>query len=77
MRLIGFQAATGLHKSLYNWAIGAGSGNAVADKLVLRAVRNELGMGRLRVAYVAGALPSSEIVSWAKALGISIQTIEA
>jgi long-chain acyl-CoA synthetase len=69
-------AATGLQRVLYNWAIGAGSGNFLANALVLSAVRRELGMDRLRVAYVAGNKPSAEVSNWASALGVSIQLVE-
>ena len=68
-------AATRLQRVLYNWAIGAGSGNALANFLVLRAVRRELGMDRLRVAYVAGNSCSPELARWARALGIDIQSL--
>ena len=69
--------ATAVHRMLYRWAIAAGSGNALANFLVLRAVRNELGMDRLRVAFVAGVRPAQDITNWAKALGISIASVEA
>lgn len=71
----GAAAATGLQRMLYNWAIGAGSGNPLANALVLRPVRRELGMDRLRVAYVAGSKPPAEITNWAAALGVSIQLV--
>ncbi len=71
----GAAAATGLQRVLYNWAIGAGSGNPLANALVLRGVRRELGMDRLRVAYVAGSKPSAEVTNWASALGVSIQWV--
>jgi long-chain acyl-CoA synthetase len=69
-------AATRFQRALYNWAIGAGSGNALANFLVLRAVRRELGMDRLRVAYVAGTKPAADIAQWAASLGIRIATVE-
>ena len=69
--------ATAVHRMLYRWAIAASSGNALANFLVLRAVRNELGMDRLRVAFVAGARPAQDVTDWAKALGISIASVEA
>ena len=72
----GAATATGLQRILYNWAIGAGSGNPLASALVLRAVRRELGMDRLRVAYVADNKPSAEVANWAAALGVSIQLVE-
>jgi long-chain acyl-CoA synthetase len=69
-------AATGLQRMLYNWAIGAGSGNPLANAMVLRAVRRELGMDRLRVAYVANTKPPAEVTDWAAALGVSIQSVQ-
>ena len=68
--------ATAVQRLLYRWAIGAGRDNALANFLVLRAVRNELGMGRLRVAYVAGSRPAQDVIDWAAALGIRIATAE-
>ncbi len=70
-------AATAVHRMLYRWAIAAGSGNGLANFLVLRAVRNELGMGRLRFAFVAGTKPTQDVMDWAGALGIKITPIEA
>ena len=72
----GATGATGLQRALYRWAIGAGRGNPLANMLVLRAVRRELGMDRLRVAYVSGTKPSQEVINWASALGISIELVE-
>ena len=71
----GAAAATGLQRMLYNWAIRAGSGNPLANALVLRPVRRELGMDRLRVAYVAGSKPPADVTDWAAALGVSIQSV--
>jgi long-chain acyl-CoA synthetase len=68
-------AATGLQRMVYKWAIGAGHGNPIANALVLRAVRRELGMQRLRVAYVANTKPPAEVTDWAAALGVSIQSV--
>ena len=69
-------AATPFQRMLYNWAIRAGSGNAFANFLVLGAVRRELGMNRLRIAYVAGSKPTADIAQWAASLGIRIATVE-
>ena len=73
-------SATRLQRALYRWAIAAGRGGGmmamVGNFLVLRAIRRELGMARLRVAYVAGDLPAKDIVDWAAALGIAIKPIE-
>jgi long-chain acyl-CoA synthetase len=68
-------AATFTQRALYRWAIRAGSRNALANILVLQAVRRELGMQRLRVAYVANAKPPAEVTDWAAALGVSIQSV--
>jgi len=71
-------AATSLQGALYRWAMNAaragGPMGSLADLLVLRAVRRELGMTRLRLAYV-GASPTPEVVAWAKALGIAIRQV--
>ncbi len=68
-------AATFTQRALYTWAIRAGSRNPLANTLVLQAVRRELGMQRLRVAYVANAKPPAEVTDWAAALGVSIQLV--
>ena len=68
-------AATAVQRMLYHWAIRAGHGNPLANFLVLRAVRRELGMQRLRVAYVANTKPPAEVTDWAAALGVSIQSV--
>lgn len=68
-------AATGVQRRLYDWAIGAGHRNPLANTLVLDAVRRELGMQRLRVAYVANTKPPAEVADWAAALGVSIQSV--
>lgn len=71
------EAATGLQKSLYRWAISAGAGGgpsaAVANVLVLRAIRGQLGFGKLRVAYVGDRVVPDEILRWAAALGITVR----
>jgi long-chain acyl-CoA synthetase len=78
-----YQAAAGatrLQLALYRWAIGAGQGRglyaAVARSLVLRAVRRELGLARLRLAYVGAAPVAAEVLRWAAALGITIHRID-
>ena len=43
---------------------------------MLRAVRRELGLSRLRCAYIGGASLAPEIERWAAALGITIQHID-
>jgi long-chain acyl-CoA synthetase len=69
--------ATLVQKMLYKWAIGSGTGlmRSVANLTVLRAVRGELGFGRLRVAYVGDGAVSDEIREWAQALGITVRYI--
>ena len=63
---------------LYQWAIGAGGGvmGALANVLVLPAVRAQLGFSRLRVAYVGDRAIPSEIDLWARALGITVRYID-
>jgi long-chain acyl-CoA synthetase len=73
--------ATGLQQAAYRWAIGAGQGGgayaALAHWLVLRAVRRELGLARLRLAYVGAAPVPPEVRRWAAALGIAIRQIDS
>ncbi len=72
-------AATGLQKLLYRWAIGARAGGgalgALANVLVLPAVRAQLGFGKLRIAYVGDHAIPPEIDHWARALGITVRHI--
>ncbi len=71
--------ATPLQRMLYRWAIGAGQRGGpvawLARALVLRAVRRELGLSRLRCAYIGGAALAPEIEQWVSALGITIRRI--
>lgn len=73
--------ATRLQRAAYRWAIGAGQGGgasaALARWLVLRAVRRELGLGRLRLAYVGAAPVPPEVRRWAAAIGITIRQIDS
>jgi long-subunit acyl-CoA synthetase (AMP-forming) len=50
-------------------------GGPLARFCVLRAVRRELGLSRLRRAYIGSPLPP-DIEHWAQALGITIQQID-
>jgi long-chain acyl-CoA synthetase len=72
--------ATRLQRLLYRAAIAAGQRGglpaALARLCVLRAVRRELGLGRLRHAYIGAASPPPEIGRWAAALGIAVQRID-
>ena len=48
----------------------------LARLCVLRAVRRELGLSRLRLAYIGAASLPPDIERWATALGITIQHID-
>ncbi len=73
------EAATGVQKMLYQWAIGAGASGglsgSLANLLVLPAVRGQLGFGRLRVAFVGDRAIPPDIDHWARALGITVRLI--
>jgi long-chain acyl-CoA synthetase len=72
--------ATRLQRALYRWGLRAGcsAGAAawLARLLVLRFVRRDSGLARLRLAYVDGAPLSTEAECWAGALGISIRRMD-
>lgn len=72
--------ATRLQRMLYRGALAAGARGGptamLARLCVLRAVRREVGLSRLRCAYIGGARLSPEIERWAAALGISIQHLD-
>jgi long-chain acyl-CoA synthetase len=72
--------ATHLQRMLYRWAITAaarrGPGAWLARATVLRAVRREIGLGRLRVAYAGGPRLSPESERWTASLGINIQHVD-
>jgi long-chain acyl-CoA synthetase len=72
--------ATRLQRLLYRGAIAAaqhgGLQASLARLCVLRAVRRELGLNRLRHAYIGAASLPSDIGRWAKALGVTIQQID-
>jgi long-chain acyl-CoA synthetase len=72
--------ATRLQRLLYRRAIATGAHGGpvalLARLLVLRAVRRELGLSRLRCGYIGGAALAPEIERWALALGIAIQHID-
>ena len=48
----------------------------LADLLILRAVRREFGLNKLRLAYVGGAPISPAALDWARCLGITVQRID-
>jgi long-chain acyl-CoA synthetase len=72
--------ATPMQRMLYRGAIAAdargGPAALLARFCVLRAVLRELGLRRLRVAYIGGARLAPEIERWVAALGITIQPID-
>ncbi|HVZ10320.1 AMP-binding protein [Rhodopila sp.] len=72
--------ATAVHRLMYNWAIKAGrfngSASRLADLLVLRSIRRESGLSRLRLAYVGGAPVNPVALDWARSLGIQIERID-
>ncbi len=74
------KSATRVQRLAYDWAIRAGrhggSGGSLADLLVLRWVRREFGLSRVRLAYIGGDPVSPPALDWAKSLGIIIHRIE-
>jgi long-chain acyl-CoA synthetase len=74
------KAATATQRLVYQWALRAGRAGGLvgrfADLLVLRAVRREFGLNRLRLAYVGGTAVSSAATDWALSLGIAIQRVD-
>jgi long-chain acyl-CoA synthetase len=69
------RAATRVQGALYRWAV-VSQGGVLARVLVLNAVRRELGLHHLRIAYVCGAPVHPDVLVWASALGITIQRID-
>jgi long-chain acyl-CoA synthetase len=69
--------ATPVQKYLYRWAINSGAREglpaALANFFVLPAVRDELGVGRLRVAFVGDGNISPEVDLWARAMKIVVR----
>ena len=72
--------ATPVQRALYRGAIAAGARGGAAGLLarvcVLHAAKRELGLSRLRCAYMGGAKLAPEIERWATSLGIAIQHID-
>jgi long-chain acyl-CoA synthetase len=72
--------ATRMQRRLYRMAIAAGQRGgflgALARLCVLRGVRRELGLNRLRHAYIGAASLPADIERWATALDITIQRID-
>jgi long-chain acyl-CoA synthetase len=69
--------ATAAQKLLYRWSVGTKGGllRALANVLVLPAIRGQLGFGKLRVAYVGDRAIPDNISRWARALGITVRYI--
>jgi long-chain acyl-CoA synthetase len=74
------KAATSLQRLAYQWALRCGRMGGprarLADLLVLRAVRREFGLNRLRLAFVGGASVSPAAFDWARSLGITIHRVD-
>ena len=72
--------ATGLQRRLYGWAVRAGASGGpmgwLADLLVLRSVRRELGMTRLRLAYVGELGIPPDVDTWTRALGVTVRSVQ-
>jgi long-chain acyl-CoA synthetase len=67
--------ATPLQRSAYRLAIRA-SPAWLADQLVLRNVRRDIGLDRLRLATVASPPVSPEVARWYRALGIELRPVD-
>jgi long-chain acyl-CoA synthetase len=74
------KAATATQRLAYEWALRAGRAGGpkrrLADLLVLRAVRREFGLNKLRLAYVGGASVGPAAMDWARSLGITVQRVD-
>ena len=74
------KGATTVQRILYDWALNAGRagglGAGLANLLVLPAVRRDLGLNRIRLAYIGGAPVTPPTLDWARCLGITIQRID-
>ena len=69
-----------MQRTLYRWAISAsrlgGPIRGLANLFVLRAVRRELGLSKLRLAYIGGAPMAPATDGWARALGFAVLRID-
>jgi long-chain acyl-CoA synthetase len=74
------KGATSAQRMAYGWALRTarlgGPRAGLADLLVLRAVRREFGLNKLRLAYVGGASVAPAALDWARSLGIAIQRVD-
>jgi long-chain acyl-CoA synthetase len=72
--------ATSSQRVAYEWAMRTGRVGGtkarLADLLVLRAIRRELGLSHLRLAYVGGTSVSPAALDWARCLGVQIQRVD-
>jgi long-chain acyl-CoA synthetase len=73
-------AATHVQRMLYRGAMAVGARGGpmalLARVCVLHAVKRELGLSRLRCAYIGGGALAPEIDRWVAALGITVQHID-
>ena len=73
--------ATRVQHLAYGWAFRAGRAGGLtakfADLLVLRAVRREYGLNKLRLAYTGGDPVSPASLDWARSLGIQINHLDS
>lgn len=74
------KVATPTQRLVYRWALHAGQVGGpkarLADLLILRAVRREFGLKKLRLAYVGGTSVGAAALDWARSLGIAIQRVD-
>ena len=72
--------ATPTQRLLYRWALRAGQAGGpkarLADLLILRTVRREFGLKKLRLAYVGGTSVGAAALDWARSLSIAIQRVD-
>jgi long-chain acyl-CoA synthetase len=73
---IAVAGATRLQRFLYHRALAAqGPMARLLDWLVLRPVRQTLGLDRLRLAFVGGAPVSAELIRWYRRMGIELRAL--
>lgn len=74
------KGATVTQRLAYEWALRAGRLGGpkaqIADLFILRAVRREFGLNKLRLAYVGGSAVGPAALDWARSLGIAIQRVD-
>jgi long-chain acyl-CoA synthetase len=73
--------ASWLQRTLYRWAISVGEAtpdslSAVLGRhLVLRCVRHNMGLSRLRIAHTGTAAPPPDLARWYRTLGIALTVL--